>query len=335
MLVPKAKKNLTQEAKKIPTEINIEDYFVDLDKPVTQEVIFTIQQKIVLCYGSLLVLTGKPKARKTTFLHAFIGAAILNQNIWGIASQMKSDKNLVCLIDTEQSIYDLHQSLGRLQDTINLKLSTTVNFKAYSARSLDLNQLINLIDTICGKNSNLGLLCIDGLLDLVNDINDVREAKSAIQYIKNTADKYNIGIVGILHQNKGTNFSLGHLGSFASRFAQSELSIEKQEDSTSKLSAVFLRSADNINPIEIDFDTTRQIYDVKHNIYSANNYNSIDLIRQIFDGKVGLTHKDLVSRTKIVTFLNNYQVEKKIIPVWYANKLIEKRGNLVQICTVF
>ena len=332
MLVPKAKKTLIKEAPQVATAINIDNYIVDLDKPVTQEVIFTIQQKIVLTYGSLLVLTGKPKARKTTFLHAFIGASVLNQSIWGIMSQMKSDKNLVCLVDTEQSMYDLHQSLGRLQGTINLKLSTTPNFIAYSARSLDLNELIKLIDTICGKFSNLGLLCIDGLLDLVNDINDVREAKSAVQFLKNTADKYNIGIVGILHQNKGTNFSLGHLGSFASRFAQSELSIEKQEDGTSKMSATFLRSADDFNPIEIDFDETRQVYDVKDNIYRVTNYESIDLIRDIFDGKVAMSYKELVSWTKIKTKQNNYQVEKKIIPVWYAEKLIEKRGNLIQIC---
>ena len=75
MLVPKATKQKKQIAA-IPEAININNYLVDLDKPVTQEVIFKIQDKIILTYGSLMILTGKPKARKTTFLHAFIASAV-------------------------------------------------------------------------------------------------------------------------------------------------------------------------------------------------------------------------------------------------------------------
>lgn len=334
MLVPKAKPT-KQISKPVPEPIKLENYRVNLDAEVTQDVIFTIQDKIVLTYGSLMVLTGKPKARKTTFLHAFIGAAIQNSSVWQIKSQMKPEKNLVILIDTEQSLFDLHASLNRLQNSINKNLSTCLNFQAYSARSLNVDEIINMVDAICINNPNLGLLCIDGLLDLVNDINDVREAKQAIHYIKTTCDKYDIGIIGILHQNKGTNFSLGHLGSFASRFAQSELSIEKQEYGSSIMSATFLRSANEFNPIEIDFNEDINGYDLVSNFSRANHYNSISLIEQIFNGKVALTYKDLVAGTKIATNQNNYQVEKKIIPIWYAEKLIEKRGNLIQICRVF
>ena len=334
MLVPKAKKTPPQPKQEALKQIDINSYLVDLDKPVSQEVIFTIQSKIILTYGSLMILTGKPKARKTTFLHAFIGSALTTQNIWDIQSELKPDKNEVILIDTEQSLYDLHQSLNRLQNTINKKLSTT-NFKAFSARSLSVDEIVQLITTICENNPKIGLLCIDGLLDLVNDINDVREAKAAIHYLKTLSDKFNIGIVGILHQNKGTNFSLGHLGSFASRHAQSELSIEKNESGTSTLSATFLRSSDDIKPIEIDYDDINQKYEVIHNINRPVNFNNLELIEQIFAGKIGLTYKDLVSNCRIHINQSNYFIEKKIIPVWFAEKLIEKRGNLIQICRVF
>lgn len=331
MLVPQAKKNKKDLDIKLPEPINIDNYLVDLDKPVTQEVIFTIENKIVLTYGSLMILTGKPKARKTTFLHAFIASAILNDRIWTISSTLKTDKNLIVLLDTEQSMYDLHQSLNRLQNTINSKLSTRPNFKAYSARSLDVSQIIELLKTICNNNPNVGLIAIDGLLDLVNDINDVREAKAAIQFLKQTCDTYNVGIIGILHQNKGTNFSLGHLGSFASRHAQSELSIEKNETGTSTLTATFLRSADDIKPIEIEYNDNLQRYEVIDVYRSIKNYNDPALISQIFNGKIGLTYKDFVSQCKINIKETSYQIEKKIIPVWFAEKFIEKNGSFIQI----
>jgi len=330
MLVPQTKKQKKQIAE-IPEAINIDNYLVDLNKPVIQEVIFKIQDKIILTYGSLMILTGKPKARKTTFLHAFIGSAITYENIWSITTSLKPEKNLVILLDTEQSMYDLHQSLSRLENTINKKLSSLSNFKAYSARSLNVDQIVSLITTICELNNNIGLICVDGLLDLVYDINDVREAKAAIHFLKTLSDTYKIGIVGILHQNKGTNFSLGHLGSFASRHAQSELSIEKNDTGTSTLSSTYLRSADDIKPIEIAFDEINHKYEVINNIYVKQNYINYDLILKVFNGKIGLTYKDFISACRLHIKESNYYIEKKLIPVLFSDKIIEKNGAFIQI----
>lgn len=330
-MLPKPKKKVNEKPIDLIKEFNIDNYLVDLEKPVTQEIIYTIQDKIVLTYGSLMVLTGKPKARKTTFLHAFIGAALVDYSIWSIKANLKPDKNLVVLIDTEQSMYDLHQSLHRLQNTINLKLSTLKNFKTFSARSLNVDEIIKLINKICEANKNVGLICIDGLLDLVNDINDVREAKAAIHYLKTACDEHNIGIVGILHQNKGTNFSLGHLGSFASRHAQSELSIEKNESGTSTLSATFLRSADDFTPIEIAYDDYNKKYDLSLNMNQNKNYISYDFLNKVFNGKIGLTYKDIIANFRIHTNESVYYIEKKIIPILYAEKMIEKNGSFIQI----
>jgi hypothetical protein len=330
-MLPKPKKKVNEKPIDLIKEFNIDNYLVDLEKPVTQEIIYTIQDKIVLTYGSLMVLTGKPKARKTTFLHAFIGAALVDYPIWSIKANLKPDKNLVVLIDTEQSMYDLHQSLHRLQNTINLKLSTLKNFKTFSARSLNVDEIIKLINKICEANKNVGLICIDGLLDLVNDINDVREAKAAIHYLKTACDEHNIGIVGILHQNKGTNFSLGHLGSFASRHAQSELSIEKNESGTSTLSATFLRSADDFTPIEIAYDDYNKKYDLSLNMNQNKNYISYDFLNKVFNGKIGLTYKDIIANFRIHTNESVYYIEKKIIPILYAEKMIEKNGSFIQI----
>ena len=315
MLVPQTKKQKKQIAE-IPEAINIDNYLVDLDKPVIQEVIFKIQDKIILTYGSLMILTGKPKARKTTFLHAFIGSAITYNNIWSITTSLKPEKNLVILLDTEQSMYDLHQSLSRLENTINKKLSSLSNFKAYSARSLNVDQIVSLITTICELNTNIGLICIDGLLDLVYDINDVREAKAAIHFLKTLSDTYKIGIVGILHQNKGTNFSLGHLGSFASRHAQSELSIEKNDTGTSTLTSTYLRSADDIKPIEIGFD------EINHKLFIAE----LELMSKAIDGV-----NEIIPKAQVKTQGNYYAKRTPEDSRLDPNKTLLQQFNLLRI----
>jgi hypothetical protein len=337
MLVPKKAKDKTPSVEPAPVNLNINDFRVDLSNDnVTQQVCITIENKTILTYGSLMVLTGKPKARKTTFLHAFLAAGLLNDSIWTIRVSLTQTQPEICLIDTEQSYFDLFQSLKRLAAIVRRPLADIPNFSVYTARAGDVQDICQLIDQILANNPKIGLLAIDGLLDLVNDINDVRESKSAITFIKKICDKYNVAIIGIIHQNKGTNFSLGHLGAFASRFAQSEFSITKSEDdNTSKLESIYLRSADKVGDIIIDFDESRNVYDVVENINKPTKFIDPDVIKTIFAGRIALTYKDLISATVIQTGETRYHVEKKIIPIWYAENLIHKVGNFIQLRSPF
>lgn len=333
MLIPK--KNYSKNSVAINTPANIlnpETYRVDLSKSnIKQQIIISIQQKIILTAGSLMVLTGKPKARKTTFLHAFLAAGLLRNNIWKIKVSLTEEQPEICLIDTEQSLFDLFASLNRLAGIVNEDLKDIKNFSVYTARAGDVENICKLVETILNNNPKIGLIAIDGLLDLVNDINDVRESKAAITFIKQICDKYNVAVIGIIHQNKGTNFSLGHLGAFASRFAQSEFSIVKnEEDNTSTLEGIFLRSADYIEPITIEYDAARGVYDTIGNS-APIVFDNIIFIKAIFNGKVALSYKDLINLACQATGKSRYEVEKKIIPSWYANLLIEKVGNFIQL----
>lgn len=243
--------------------MNLNEFRFDLRRSdYDQTIVLSSYDKIIGTLGSVVVLTGKPKARKSTFLHAILAGMMLNESIFRMRGSMPDNKRRVCLIDTEQSNFDLYHSLRRLALFTGRPLAEVPNLDVYSARALDCMQIRNLIESICETTPAIGVIAIDGLIDLVNDINDVKEAKGAINFIKRIIDTYNVLVIGVIHQNKGTNYSLGHLGSFASRFAQSELQIEKNQDGTSTLSGVFLRSADQIEPITIYFDEHNNRYDV-------------------------------------------------------------------------
>jgi hypothetical protein len=336
MLIIENKKDLKQRSLKTEKiDFSINDFKFDLNtNEVKQDVVLTIQNKTILTLGAFLVLTGKPKARKTTFLHAIISTLINSNEIWTIKGHLQSNKNKVVLIDTEQSKFDLYHSLTRLSNNLNCKLNEVPNLDVYTVRSGDVQTIKKLIIEICKNDPAISVICIDGLIDLVDDINDVKQAKQTINFLKEITDTYNVALIGILHQNKGTNYSLGHLGSFASRFAQSELSIEKTDQGSSTLKSTFLRSADDINTIEIIFDEYENKYkSINENDHQdQQNFNpnyEINIIDELFVNQPYYTFADFTEKIKDKFNCTTYKAQKTIIPNFYKLKLIKKNKNYI------
>jgi hypothetical protein len=325
-MIPKRSKNNAPEVSSLDTQI----YSFNFKQTEPEEaLIVSVNHKKVLSLGGMVVLTGKPKARKTTFLHSFIGSAITKEPIFNIYTDLPKDKNKVILIDTEQSNYDLYRSVSRLSYAINIPIESLPdkNFFLYSTRSLDTLNTLLLIDQILDQNPDIGLLCIDSLIDLVTDINDVAEAKGVINKIKFWLDTYKIGIITIIHQSKSTNFSLGHLGSFASRFCQSELSIEKNSDNTSTLQATYLRSDENFEPVTIEYSEAQKSYQQVLNTKSQNieEINHRLIVDNLFNSRAVYTYKDLLADLqKSFPDRSSYWVQNNLVPYLYDKKFIIK-----------
>ena len=329
-MIPKRSKTVNQVVS-VDLDTQIYEFNFKQEEP-EEALIITVDHKKVCSLGGLVVLTGKPKARKTTFLHSFIGSALIKSPIFSIYTDLPDNKNKVVLIDTEQSNYDLYRSMSRLSYSINIPINNLPdkNFTLYSTRSLDTKATVDLIDQILKNNSDIGLLCIDSLLDLVTDINDVVEAKNIINKIKNWLDTYKIGIITVIHQSKSTNFSLGHLGSFASRFCQSELSIEKNSDLSSTLQATYLRSDENFNPVNIFYSEPERIYkQVLHSktqIITEMDHRSV--VDKLFNARAIYTYKDLLSDLKqVYPDQSAYWVQNNLVPYLYEHKFIIKHKS--------
>jgi hypothetical protein len=336
MLIVEQKKGTKQTIPKTEKiDFNINSFKFDLNtSEIKQDIVLTIQNKTILTLGAFLVLTGKPKARKTTFLHAIISTLINSVDIWTIQGHLQPDKNKVVLIDTEQSKFDLFHSLTRLSNNLNCKLSEVKNFDVYTARSGDVSTIKKLIVEICKREPKTAVICIDGLIDLVDDINDVKQAKQTINFLKEIADTYNVALISIIHQNKGNNYSLGHLGSFAGRFAQSELSIEKTDDGTSVLKAFMLRSAGDINPIEIRFNEYENKYQSINEQHHQQDYQhqpnyELNIIDELFKNQPYFTYSDFTEKIKDKYNCTTYKAQKQVIPNLFKLNLIKKNKNFI------
>lgn len=212
--------------------------------------------------GNMVCITGKPKARKSAFAQAILSSAITQSEVMGIGVRMP-DNNHICLIDTEQDANDIASNLYRLKKQIGLKTFKSVdNFSVYSVSTLEPHKVVSFINQLFIQRKDIGLMIIDGLLDLITDMNDIRESRELMYQIKNWCVQNNCLIITILHQSKSTGYSIGHLGSFADRKAQAVLSVDKEkDDNISTLSAQYMRSDKHFEPISITYNSHLETYE--------------------------------------------------------------------------
>jgi len=103
-------------------------------------------------------------------------------------------------------------------------------------------------------------------------------------------ENFNICIVGVLHQSKGNGYTIGHLGSFVDRKAESVLEVVKNDDDTTTLKPLLMRSDANFKDITIFYDNSIRNY--------ATTTGNIDNCTQIRDiiGKQKLSHTELMDQ---------------------------------------
>jgi RecA-family ATPase len=233
-------------------------------QPDPSKFIFFANGRRIGSAGNFVVITGKPKARKSAFAQAILSSAITGAEIMGMGIRMPVDYNQIVLVDTEQDLNDIAANLYRLKKQCGIKSFKAVdNLGVYSVSELEPEKLISFINTLFITRKGIGLMIIDGLLDLINDMNDVKESRNLLHQIKLWAKNHNCLIITILHQSKSTGYSIGHLGSFADRKAQAVLSVEKEKDENiSTLSAQYMRSDKHFNPISIIYNAHSEAYEM-------------------------------------------------------------------------
>lgn len=74
------------------------------------------------------------------------------------------------------------------------------------------------------------LWVIDGIADLIQDPNNIEQSFGLIESIMVQSDRMNSAVIGILHENPGTNKARGNLGSEAERKCGGAITIKKLKE---------------------------------------------------------------------------------------------------------
>ena len=101
-------------------------------------------------------------------------------------------------------------------------------YKPFALRPYEPKQRLEFIEWLIYESDikdNIGLVGIDGLADLVDDFNDLKESQKAIQKIMKWTDDKQFHLTTILHSNYGTSKAVGHIGSSMLKKAETVCSV--------------------------------------------------------------------------------------------------------------
>ena len=111
-----------------------------------------------------------------------------------------------------------------------MRIATVSIFLAL--RKFNPKERLAIIDDAISQIEGLGFVVIDGIRDLVYDINSPSEATCVISKLMQWTDEYQIHLHTILHQNKSDENARGHIGTEINNKAETVIQIEKTRTTT-------------------------------------------------------------------------------------------------------
>jgi hypothetical protein len=173
----------------------------------------TAEPHSLLTRGSISTFTGKAKAGKSSVLALLIADVISSKKVlW---------------LDTEQGEYYASRTQHYVLTVAGLK--TAENLRFLDLRSFNPTARINIIEALLNHES-WDLIVLDGLRDVVFDINSSEEATNIITKLMTWSVDYKCHVATVLHQNKGNNDVRGHLGTEAINKSEVVISVTKTDD---------------------------------------------------------------------------------------------------------
>ena len=215
--------------------------------PPPEDVVLTIENQNIGSKGNFIVLSGLPKAGKTTFLASIIASAFTHYDIFTM--KLKLNGNLG-YFDTESSTNDFYNNIRRIRQFAGW-IELPNSFQAFNTRIDPFEMQRALIEKYI-ELYKPELLIVDGLLDLVRNYNDESESRALMDWLKALTQVHNLLVIGCIHLGKKDNHTLGHFGSMCDRYAQSVLEIVRDYDNNLfMLKAKMLRSAPTFSTIAL------------------------------------------------------------------------------------
>lgn len=195
-------------------------------------------------FGNFSASIGKPKGKKTFNVSAMTAAAMTGRTILNYRGNMPPDQNRVLYFDTEQSSYHafrVFQRIAILAELDNAEVKDRIRYFALRKHSVE--ERIGIIDYLIRTSEGVGLVIIDGIRDLMHDINNPKESTSVVNHLMKWTEEFNLHIHTIIHQNKGDEHARGHIGTEINNKAETVLRVEKDKnnDAISTVEAVYIR----------------------------------------------------------------------------------------------
>lgn len=164
--------------------------------------------------GNISMIKGEEKTRKSWLKSLILGCAIggnANLNCDLIKSHNLQDKYIID-IDTEQDYHDAWMVADRVKRLVGAEPPNyeALNLREYSP--MERCQYTEWLFMESPYRNNLGIVSIDGYVDLLKDFNSLTESIEFTQKLMKWSSITKSHITGVLHLNPGSEKARGHLG---------------------------------------------------------------------------------------------------------------------------
>ncbi|WP_417178901.1 AAA family ATPase [Barnesiella intestinihominis] len=206
--------------------------------------VLRVDGSVIGTLGNFSASIGKAKSKKTFNVAALTAAALTNGTVLHYRASFPEGKRGILYIDTEQGRPHCQQVLRRILRLAGLPEERDPdNLVMLTLRKFPPDMRLAIVDHAIGTISHLGLVIIDGIRDLLYDINSPKEATDIISRFMQWTDDRQIHIHTILHQNKNDENARGHIGTELNNKAETVMQIEvdKEERSISVVEAIHIR----------------------------------------------------------------------------------------------
>lgn len=174
-----------------------------------KEFLLNVKGINTISLGDLQMIQAQAKQGKTSLVLIFIAAIIAG--VWGEVKRALVRMPKIIVFDTEQfecDTYRQYQTMMRLggMEGEDFSVLTVYNLRGMSYE--ERNKFIRM--TILREKPTL--VVIDGIRDLVPDINDPVACPQFVQDMMQLATEVKCAIIGVLHNNPGEGKARGWLG---------------------------------------------------------------------------------------------------------------------------
>lgn len=321
------------------------DPFINIDKPDAAVYMIDGDNFIpMFTLGNFSTISGRSKSGKTLLISAIVASALSSGKVIGkFMGDLPANKLNILHIDTEQSAYDFQwvaKRVIKMADVTKEEVENHITF--YRMREKDTTKRIELIDISIKNTPNLGLVIIDGIRDLVFDINNSEESTTAMGYLMKWTDKYNIHILTVLHQNPGKdtgNKLRGHIGTEAMNKAETVISVNKKDgEDFGMVNGDFMRR-ETFKPFGIKYDKETNLPIIIGNVeidlkkvrehFDISDAEHSEIINKLFSRTDKHNKTEFLERGKNLMLMMKYDVTRRgfenIFNHWINEGVIHER----------
>jgi hypothetical protein len=253
---PEAPQDTPQEAPDAPILALLDAHQVVFAEPPPEPItVYSVNGQSIGTSGNLLVISAQAKGGKTALIIAMAAlpfTTVEGRDFLGIESAPANGKSVV-LFDTEQSPYHAWKNQTRILARAGCTAQPP-ELLHYSLRTLSITERRQAVMEGSRRAAATGpgvfAVFIDGVADLLEDVNDAVEANALVSDLVKLAVEIDAPVIVVLHENPaapgpggGSGKTRGHLGSQLERKAESNLRIVKDSDNVSTVFGEKCRTA--------------------------------------------------------------------------------------------